>query len=170
MLALDFKPITNEHAFEQAAKQYTAIWDEKSKEVVNTIEDLSGLSFIPCTIQAVIYEDISKSHPLHFRSSYDQETKEATIVHELCHILIDENAPEKIRLLEGADENLAAHKQINLFLYDVWVKLFGQSVADRQVAIESNRAAFYKAAWSWVLAMDFNDRQQKLESLKINTN
>jgi hypothetical protein len=51
-------------------------------------------------------------------------------VHELGHRLMGELVPA------GVDH----HSIIFLFVYDVWVELWGQSFADEQVTIERARA------------------------------
>ena len=84
-------------------------------------------------IKAIVFEGISNSgykwKPMRMRASYPPDTKRATLVHELAHRLI----------ADLSSWNLEEHPIIFLFVYDVWVKLWGQEFADEQVAVESER-------------------------------
>ena len=62
------------------------------------------------------------------RASYPTETKRGTLVHELAH-----------RLAADVPFKGDHHELIFLFVYDVWVDLWGQPFADDQVRIESLR-------------------------------
>ena len=94
-------------------------------------------------IRAIVYDGISNSGyrwiPMRMRASYPPDTKRATLVHELAH-----------RLISGyttRDED--EHPIIFLFVYDVWVALWGQAFADAQVAVESRRTGRYDYAGAW---------------------
>ena len=60
--------------------------------------------------------------------SYLPATKRATLVHELGHRLMGELVPADVD----------HHSIIFLFVYDVWVELWGQPFADEQVTIEQS--------------------------------
>ena len=78
----------------------------------------------PGPIKAIVFEGISNSgykwKPMRMRASYPPDTKRATLVHELAHRLI----------ADLSSWDLEEHPIIFLFVYDVWVKLWGQEFAD----------------------------------------
>jgi hypothetical protein len=90
------------------------------------------------------------------RASYQYATKKATLVHELGHRLIAKQSK--------ADN----HPILFLFLYDVWVELWGKEFADEQVAIESNRRGLYdyEGAWREALSISSAERKKKLKWLR----
>jgi hypothetical protein len=96
------------------------------------------------------YKDES---PMHLRASYPPETKKATLIHELGHRL------EVDYSHRGEDD----HKVLFLWLYDLWVKLYGQQFADAQVAVEKQRGRMYPGDWEEALAMS---REQRLAKWK----
>ncbi len=161
MIKIEFVP--ESESFTPAASEYADIWNADGSRVVEAIQTVTGLP-LEEEVQAVVFEGISRSHPLKFRASYDRETKAATIVHELLHRVCVAN---HLKLpVDDEDRGIAAHKQIDLALYDIWRSLYGQEFADRQVAIESERAnGKYREAWGWALSMSEQERQAKFASL-----
>ena len=81
------------------------------------------------------YED----KPMHLRASYLPDTKKATLIHELGHRLQSD--------IFHHDED--DHKYLFLWLYDVWIKLYGREFADAQVDVERKRGRMYPAAWDF---------------------
>jgi hypothetical protein len=77
----------------------------------------------------------------------------ATLVHELAHRLISPITPRRF------DD----HPIIFLFVYDVWVQLWGKEFADAQVAVESQRTGRYDYAGAWrdALALGADGRKQR---------
>jgi hypothetical protein len=165
-LRLTFLPEASE--FKEAADQYHAIWDTEGDRMTSAIEKLAGLEFQVLEVLAGVFEGISQSEPLRLRASNTEADKKAVIVHELCHRLIDENeVAGNVRLLSDSNESLAAHKQIDLFLYDAWIDLYGDKFANDQVERrEKSYAPFYAEAWEWALTMSLEERQKLLHSLK----
>lgn len=160
--------------FEEAARQYQAIWDADGERIVATMERVSGLKFMETKIQAVIFEGVSHSgsvdSPMKLRASYPVDVKKATLVHELGHRL-----SFQLRFYLGTQKELDGHRILYLYLYDVWVSLYGQSFADQQVEVEKSRtvpAAFrwlagydYRAAWEWALRLTATERSSKLREV-----
>ena len=111
----------------------------------------------PGPIRAIVYEGISNSgyrdRPMRMRASYPPDTKRATLVHELAHRLISDLVPQHVE----------EHPIIFLFVYDVWVKLWGQEFADEQVAVESERRGRYdyESAWRDALALGPDGRAKR---------
>jgi hypothetical protein len=160
--------------FDDATRQYQAIWDADGKRIVQTMERISGLEFMETEIQAIVFEGVSQSgsvdSPMKLRASYPAEVKKATLVHELGHRL---SFP--LRFYLGTQKELDGHRILYLYLYDVWVSLYGQSFADQQVAVEKGRTVptvfrwlagyDYRSAWDWALEMSATERSSKLEAV-----
>lgn len=162
-MKITFHPSFDNDDLVKAAKEYSEIWDDNGNEIVEKIERVTGFNFEETHINAIIYEGVSHSHPLCLRASYDEETKKATLVHELLHII----CAFKTEFVDDNDSlALSLHKVIFLVLYDVWVDLYGKAFADRQVEIESSRTDMYKEAWSWALGTDRNSRIKLFNEIK----
>lgn len=82
---------------------------------------------------------------MRLRSNYSRDTKRATLIHELGHRL-------QTRFFRRSDED---HPTLFLYLYDVWVELYGEQFAVEQVAVESRRRGYfdYESAWNEALSM-----------------
>ena len=123
------------------------------------MERATGLRFEPGPIPVVVYEGPSSSGfrdlPMQLRASYPRATKQATLVHELAHRLISELVPKSFE----------THPIIFLFVYDVWVELWGQPFADEQVVVESGRRGLYdyETAWKDALELTPEERAARFE-------
>ena len=126
-LQIDFT--ASRESFDPATKEYREIWAAEASRIVTAMERATGLRFEPGPIRAVIYEGPSFSgfgeRPMQLRASYLPATKRATLVHELGHRLMGELVPADVD----------HHSIIFLFVYDVWVELWGQPFADEQVTM-----------------------------------
>ena len=92
--------------------------------------------------------------PMQLRASYPAATKRATLVHELGHRLMGDLVPPSIE----------HHSIIFLFVYDVWVELWGQQFADEQVAVERQRTGTdYDGLWRAALAWSREERAARFE-------
>jgi hypothetical protein len=130
-------------SFKNAVQEYRAIWDKEGARIVGSMESATGLRFEEGPIPVVVYEGPSNSgfrdRPMRLRASYPEATKRGTLVHELAHRLISELVPKEFE----------DHPIIFLFVYDVWVELWGKTFADEQVAIESQRRGLYDYETAW---------------------
>lgn len=157
---LDFVP--QEPAFAPTVEEYKAIWNEEGNRIVGALEAATGLSMETGPIRAIICECVSYSGygetPMQLRASYPATTKRATLVHELSHRLISDVAPE------GVDQ----HPVIFLFVYDVWVELWGTEFADAEVVVESRRRGLYdyESAWRDALALGAAGRRERWRDLR----
>ena len=89
------------------------------------------------------------------RASYPAATKRATLVHELAH-----------RLANDVRVPFDHHEAIFLFVYDVWVDLWGQAFADEQVTVESRRTGVdYAGMWKKALALSAAERASRLQDV-----
>ena len=147
-------------SFDATTQEYRDIWAAEGPRIVATMERATGLRFEPGPIRAVIYEGPSFSgfgeRPMQLRASYSPATKRATLVHELGHRLMGDLVPA----------NVDHHSIIFLFVYDVWVALWGQSFADEQVTIERARTgslANYNKLWTEALAISAPERARRFK-------
>ncbi len=154
MVTLRFRPESDRLELVAAAGEYQDLWDADGDEIVACLERISGLRFAEAEIDALVYEGISQSHPLRLRASYPRDVKAGTLIHELCHWLVADNAVSFAPGRAGIVASLKSHTLINLILFDAWADLYGVEFAERQVAVESRRRAFYEEAWEWALGLD----------------
>ena len=147
--------------FRAATEEYRAIWAKEGNRIVAGMERATGLRFEPGPIEVSVYEGTSYSgerggRPMLLRASYPEETKRGTLVHELAH-----------RLAADVPFNGDHHDLIFLFVYDVWVDLWGREFADKQVRIEGLRKGIvdYEGIWKRTLARPAEERARRLQEL-----
>ncbi len=162
MISLRFIPIFEDKEFTDAVAEYKQIWEAEGVRIIDAFKQITGLSFVENRIAIVIYEGVSFSgrtpnDMMKLRASYTADVKKATLVHELSHRLLFnlKNRPE-------GDE----HQVINLFLYDVWVELYGEDFANEMVEIEKKRAENYQIAWDFALSLTKEQRKEKFSALQ----
>ena len=157
-LVVNFTPTAD--TFRAATDEYTAIWAKEGARIVAAMEKRTGLQFEPGPIEARVYEGVSFSggngRPMMLRASYPEPTKRGTLVHELAH-----------RLALPVPFKGEHHELIFLFLYDVWVDLWGQAFADEQVRIESLRKGIvdYESIWKKTLALTADERARRFQEI-----
>jgi len=143
-LRMVFQPDSDR--FSAAARDYEDIWAGEGTKITAAMEAASGLMFEDREVKAMVLEVASSSGykeiPMQLRASYPLATKKATLVHELGHRLESD--------LFHKDED--DHKYLFLWIYDVWIKLYGREFADAQVAVEKQRGRMYPAAWEFALS------------------
>lgn len=159
-LIIEFSPQSK--SFTAATEEYRAIWLAEGQRIVMAMERATGLRFESGPIRALVYEGVSfsgyGSAPIRLRASYPRAVKQATLVHELGHRLIG----------DIARGNTDSHPILFLFLYDVWVELWGKEFADEQVLVESKRRGLYdyEGAWRKALSIPAADRAVRSKSLR----
>ena len=131
---IDFQPESSRYA--ASAEAYREIWRAEGERISAALEAATGLDMELGPIRAIVFNGV-------MRASYPPDTKRATLVHELAHRLISPITPRRF------DD----HPVIFLFVYDVWVRLWGQAFADAQVAVESRRTGRYDYAGAWRTAL-----------------
>ena len=138
---IDFEPESAK--FAAATEEYREIWRTEGERISAALEQATGLKMEAGPIRAIVFEGISNSgyrrFPMYMRASYPPDTKRATLVHELAHRLI----------ADLVSRDFEEHPIIFLFVYDVWVQLWGQKFADEQVAVESERRGHYDYESAW---------------------
>ena len=152
-LRIVFRPDSEQ--FSDAAHQYESIWANEGSRITAAMEAASGLKFEDREVEAIVLEVSSSSGykeiPMQLRASYPMDTKKATLIHELGHRL------QSDLFHQGEDD----HKYLFLWVYDVWVKLYGREFADAQVAVEKQRGRMYPAAWDFALSFTADQRAAK---------
>jgi hypothetical protein len=151
-------------SFAIATRAYTEIWNREGARIIALMERATGIRFddppyADTAIGAVVFEAASfsgyRDKPMHLRASYTEATKRATLVHELGHRL-------QIGVAGSEDE----HEVLFLWLYDVWVGLWGKQFADEQVLVERARRGPYPRAWDAALALSSAERAAKFARLR----
>ena len=163
MLELNFYPERNNPKLAEAAAEYQEIWREQGKAFLGVLETKTGLTFTETEVNALVYEGISRSHPLTLRASYPKAVKASILVHELGHRLLSSNG---LTPASGEGFHINAHKLLNLFLYDVYCELFGTDGAQKAVEWESGLRASYKVCWQWALGLSENERAKRFSAIK----
>jgi hypothetical protein len=160
VLRLEFVP--ESETFASAVGEYERIWAADAARIVRTMQEVSGLTFTDTAVTAIVFEGMSSSGfrdaPMRLRASYSIDTKRATLIHELGHRL---QSP----LFRREDEE---HGPLFLWLYDAWVRLYGQDFADAQVAIERRRRGPYPRAWDEALALSPKQRAERWKAIVAN--
>lgn len=161
---ITFYPESDTPAFISAAREYQDIWEANRQAYVDALESQTDLKFSYKSLNALVFEGPSRSHPLILRASYSREIKAATLVHELGHKLLSAN---NLRVEYGIrDSHINGHKLLNLFLYDVYVTLFGEAKAIDIVELESSRRSSYHECWQWALNLTKAERAARFTTIK----
>jgi hypothetical protein len=153
--------------FSAATQEYRQIWQSEGEKMIAAMEQVTGLKYPEKEFNAIVFEGVSESgfekRPMKMRASYPTDVKKATLMHEIGH----RHQSQLRKRLKDIDE----HRMLFLWLYEAWVKLYGQAFADDAVKVESARKGLndYEGAWKWALAMSPAERAAKLrEIIKLN--
>jgi hypothetical protein len=164
MTDIRFIPIFDDDIFLASTQEYENIWKEKKELILGAFKTVTGLYLVEARIAAIVYEGRSFSgrRPndimlLNYKP--DIEIKKATLVHELSHRLLF-NLKNRIH-----GTSVDEHKDIFLFLYDVWIELFGKDFADKMVEIEKAYGEVYLESWNYIFNLSDEERKLKLKEL-----
>ena len=150
--------------FAEAARDYRAIWEADGALIVAAMEAETGLTFPSAPIEATVHNGPPMTaydgRTIRLRAGYSADYMRAALTHELGH---------RLALALPRTEEMDDHRLLYLFLYDVWIRLYGEAFADRMVAIERRipGAYDYDAAWTWALAMTRQERRTRLLALRM---
>ena len=176
-VTLTFTPEGKTPAFEAAAAEYRSIWEAEGVRVIAAMERLTSLRFPQKNIKIQVFEGASNASllfnragvpvgsrdPMRFRASYTADNKKGALVHELGH---------RMNLnLRARPQDLDEHRLLFLYLYDLYVDLYGREFADGQVAFGRTLKGLYDydTAWTWSLAMTREERAARFAGvLKAN--
>jgi hypothetical protein len=152
-LRIVFQPDSDQYS--PAAREYGDIWAREGTKITAAMEAASGLKFEDREVKAIVLEVASssgyKEKPLQLRASYPLDIKKATLIHELGHRL------ESDLFFKNEDD----HKYLFLWIYDMWVALYGREFANAQVAVEKQRGRMYPADWEFALGFTPEQRAAK---------
>ena len=167
-MKINFYPESDNPDFEKAAKEYRLIWEKEGDRIRSAIEKISGLKFKEKIINAVTSDYISYSIPLKLQSDLSIENKGGTLVHELCHRLLVGNNVRFDFSYEDKNWNMEIHKQVDLILYDIFVELYGEKFAKKEIEYEISLwdmkgISPYKIAWDFALSMTKEKRQKEFK-------
>lgn len=160
-VSMTFTP--QEREFISAAEAYRQIWADEGSRIVDTMERVTGLTFLERNIKAVIFEGVSRSgagdQPMYLRASYSPDVKKAVLVHENGHRLIAQ--------LRNRPRDLDEHRVLFLFLYDAFESLWGKDFADRQVQFDNGLRGIYdyETAWRWALSLTKAERASRFADI-----
>ncbi len=158
-VGISFTPEMDNQSFSAAAEEYRRIWTDEGEHIIQTMEQVSRLTFPERSLKAEIYEGPSFSGrggaPMKLRASYATAVKKGILVHELGHRM---NAQ-----LTKRPKDLDEHRLLFLYLYDLYESLYGKEFADNQVAFGKTLKGLYDydAAWNWALAMSREERSSR---------
>jgi hypothetical protein len=158
-VGISFTPEMDNQSFSAAAEEYRRIWTDEGEHIIQTMEQVSRLTFPERSLKAEIYEGPSFSGrggaPMKLRASYATDVKKGILVHELGHRM---NAQ-----LTKRPKDLDEHLLLFLYLYDLYESLYGKEFADNQVAFGKTLKGLYDydAAWNWALAMSREERSSR---------
>jgi hypothetical protein len=169
-VTLTFTPQSKTPAFDAAAAEYRSIWKAEGARIIEAMERLTVLRFPQKKIEIQVFEGPSMAgllfnragvpvgarDPMRLRASYSADNKKGTLVHELGH---------RMNLnLRSRPQDLDEHRLLFLYLYDLYVDLYGQEFADGQVAFGRTLKGLYDydTAWTWTLAMTREARASRL--------
>lgn len=89
------------------------------------------------------------------------------LMHELAHRLLIGNGIAVS--VEPTNWQYYSHRQIYLFLYDVWCDILGQDGANEAVKREKDLGyPFYNKAWEWAMSMTYEQRQEMIKRHKYS--
>jgi hypothetical protein len=153
--------------FNGATEEYRQIWQTEGDRMIAAIEQVTGLKYREKEFNAIVFEGVSESGrgktPMKMRASYSTEIKKATLMHEIGH--------RHLTQLRKRPKDIDEHRLLFLWLYEAWVKSYGQAFADDAVKVESSRKGLYdyEGAWKWALAMSPAERAAKFQEI-VKTN
>lgn len=162
-MQINFYPDWDNPELTAAVEDYKRIWLEIGNATVKELQQRTQLKFRESVFTAVVYDGMSLAKPLLFRYSYQDEIKATTIVHELGHRLLSGNGFKRD---PGPEQHVNAHKLLYLFLFEVYISLFGESKAAAAVEWESNLRPSHRNCWNWALALSLNQREKRFHNAR----
>ncbi len=152
--------------FNAATEEYRGIWQTDGARIIETMEQVSRVKFPETEVSVIVYEGVSWSGfrqiPMKMRASYPLDLKKATLIHELGH--------RHLSQFRSITKDTEDHPLLFLWLYDVWVKLYGKEFADSAVKAESARKGIvdYAGIWKATLALTEQERAAKFKEFVHN--
>ena len=145
--------------YEAGRAEYAHLWREDGERIVVALERASGLVFREHTVNAIVFEGRSQSHPLGLRHNIPTEYKRSELVHELGHRLLLGRGRE----METSEKR---HRFLFLVLFGVLADLYGEQFARETVFRDSGFDSMYKDVWDWARAFTVDERRDEFTKLK----
>lgn len=151
---------------EEALAEYRDIWRVDGARILHALETRSGMTFpvTAITVGLINGPSWAGADRIGMRATYPTDTKRATLTHELGHILVGD-----IPLDPDGQPIVGYHVVLFLFLYDVWVDLWGEDFGVAQVGVESARrggGVDYERRWNEALALTAEERAAELARVR----
>lgn len=159
------------------AEEARHIWTTEGARMLEALEAISGLQFDEKMITVLLREGASVSGapiPTSIMRLNVRYPIRMSLLHELGHRL---NAAHGIHPGRDAPQmswttgKIAedAHRVLYLYLYDLWVRLYGRDIADSWLETEKGWAVlgfdFIRAAWEWAMSLGEQGRAAALREL-----
>ncbi len=165
---LTFTPQDDKLGTKLAAIAYESIWQKDGSAMVQAFQDITELTFWYKSITALVVPDmVSEAGRRYHRMKlsaykFTDDERRRVLTHELAHRLLVGNGIEAY----GRTSRFYDHYYIDLFLYDVWQKLWGKQIADAYVKAEKDTLVnTYARAWDKALVLTRPQRQDALKRL-----
>jgi hypothetical protein len=143
-LRMTFRPVDEREEIVAAAAEYGDIWAADGERILAAITQVTGLDVGAGDIGALVHPGVSRAHPvMALRSTLSRPRKQATLVHEVCHVVMRRHG------LQGRDP-VEDHRRLCLFLLDVWSAVYGEEFAAASARSERSLGFVYRVAWEWV--------------------
>jgi len=165
MLEIRFRPDSDEPPIVSAAAEYKRLWEAESEKIVRQFATTTGLTFAVHAMDARVFEGTQPVRPALTSRELRQGNEAFTLIHELAHCLVQGHGARSAGSLDRPDRQRENHELIDLFLFDVWADLYGQTFARRQVDVESRRRPMYRELWAATLTLDRVGRAERLQVL-----
>lgn len=148
------------------------MWASDGARIIDAMEAVSGLRFQDKEITVIMRAAPASSgaagnpsSPLRVDLRYPIPM---SLTHELGHRLNQQLATRPADLRTGHG-GLDSHKLLYLYLYDVWVGLYGAETADRWRETERGWATlgfeFIRSAWDWATSLGEEGRATRFRSI-----
>lgn len=153
MLNINFYPDSDLGDYTQAINEYEEIWRIDGKKICDQWEKITNLSFKESTINAIVANLRSGSHPLTLRSDITVDQKKIILIHELGHRILY----KRVNGMKSVD-SFGHHKFLYLVLCDVFEDLFGKEFLLKAIEYDNTLPDLYANSWKWALAYSKEER------------
>ena len=168
-MKINFYPDYDNRELIEACLAYKNLWKVNGKRIVDVIEEVTGLKFIEHEINAIIYNGsaVPFSNPLRLRNqNTDEQIKIGGLIHELTHRIFVGNKIKVNAELSNVNYSLEVHKQLDLVLYDIFVKYLDNDFANKIVDREKQLNTMYEQAWNYALSLTEEQRKETFDLAK----
>lgn len=152
-----------------ARLQYQQFWDANEAQIKESFYRHTGLRFRQQIITVHVHNGYwsragVQGVPMRLTCHFGKNTGPGIVLlHELAHRLLmgHDIAPSGV----AANRTYTYHRQIDLFLFDIWSDIFGETLAVQAVEAEQAISFAYEVAWDWALGKSSSQRQATLKRI-----